>query len=521
MSAQISFREQSQERVRFRRVKPPDFSRALNEYLERLPGEPAKRSATILDTLRHDDHELTASLFNVSPIKGKEIDTYDLHEGDHVLAAMVRRILTQSLVNARGMKEIVDDSEFRDAIDSAGLATRVQNFGHYMRETWRLKDKEIRSLFKDTIDSTRVSRIVLPGAMGGSAIGVSVVKMLLANQGYESNIALLPHYPSRTTPLHQDDLAIMYSYSGNTEEMLLWMDMVEASGAQVVGFSTGGRLREICREKGYPYIEIPGKSFNLVQPREHLPVSIVLLLALLGCSGLAYKSINGERMAFDYDKWLPKLKTTSKKLGDLAETTYNVDLPFEQSIAKHAALFLNWATTDPDNVTNVLQVREPVFWASSFYEPIARRFENQFGECVEQPAPAKTMPEDLHNEQEAYVEQWIETIWNIGNVAGKNTARYNNVFCRFSGPLDERLATRAEKVFNDFLAGAPCTTFQIQEYGDDYPMLGELEALLFCDLTRAFCSVFRSVTPHYVHSMNYGKHFMATVPGGPGTTGKY
>ena len=84
-----------------------------------------------------------------------------------------------------------------------------------------------------------------------------------------------------------------------------------------------------------------------------------------------------------------------------------------------------------------------------------------------------------------------------------------------------RLGVRADKLFDDFLAGSPRLTFDIGDYGSEYPTLGELEALLFCGLTRAFASVFRGVTPHYVHSMNYAKHYMASLPGSPGTTGTY
>ena len=390
-----------------------------------------------------------------------------------------------------------------------------------MRETWKQKNDELARVFKTGLDTSRIQRVVLPGAMGGSAIGVSVVKMLLANLGFQVELEIMPHYPDPTRPLRPDDFAALYSYSGNTEELLLWIDMIESAGAQATGFATGGRLKEICVEKGFPFVQIPGKSFNLAQPREHLPVSICLLLGMLGNTGLAWKDENGSRLTFNLDEWFPRLLATSNKLTELAESTYNIDIPCTGNVAKKAALFLNWGTNNPAKIDSFSALRDPVFWASSFYEAIARRMENQFGECVERPASAKIMPEDLHNEQEAYVEQWLERVWGTGEEQVTTPQPSKVVFLRYRGPLDGRLDIRAGKVFDEFLAGAPRMTFTLQDYGRDYPMLGELEALLFSDLTRAFASVFRGVTPHYVHSMTYNKHFMASVPGGPGSTGQY
>jgi hypothetical protein len=521
MTDNVVFQEEDRGAMKFTRLTPEDFAKSLTTFLESIPDDPDNRADAIIDMLRRQDSEMVSRLFGITPIPANEIAKYKLHEGDMVIAAMARRVLAQEIVNAMGMEFAADSSDFREAVDSAGLVARVQNFGHYMRETWQQKNDEIIKTIKSGLDSSRIQRVVLPGAMGGSAVGVAVVNMLLANLGYQSELVLLPHYPDPTRPLRSTDLIALYSYSGNTEELLLWTDMIEAAGTQVVGFSTGGRLQQICQEKKYPFIEIPGKSFNLAQPREHLPVAICLLITTLAAAGLVWKEENGKRVLFDHDEWYPRLEATSRKLTELADTTYNVELPCEENVAKQAALFLNWGTTDPDKVSNLADTRDPVFWASSFYEAIARRMENQFGECVEHPASAKIMPEDLHNEQEAYVEQWLEHVWRVGEAAGSPQQPYNNVFLRFRGPLDGRLDKRVDKVFNEFLAGAPRMTFTIKDYGPDYPMLGELEAILFADLTRAYASILRGVTPHYVHSMTYNKHYMASIPGGPGSTGKY
>ncbi len=521
MGADIKFHHSQSQGISFERIDPAGFSKALESYLASLSDSVESRTGQLLDTLKEEDSAMVSRIFALESIPASRIESYHLHEGDGVLAAMTRRILAAEIARIKGMNFIVDSEEFRNAIDSAGLAARVQNFGFYMRETWRITHDTLTSLIEQQIDTARIRRVVFPGAMGGSAIGVAVVRMLLANIGFESNLELFPHYPTHTHSLKPDDLTVLYSYSGNTEEALLWLESIEAAGAQVIGLSTGGRLARICAEKHLPFIEIPGKTFGLVQPREHLPVAIVLLLDLLASTGLARRDKKGTPERFTYDEWFPRLETTMQKLIDFAMLDYNIDLPFEENVAKQAALFLNWGTTDPEAIHNLLNIRDPVFWASSFYEPIVRRMENQFGECVEHPASAKIMPEDLHNEQEAYVEQWLEGLWQISKVTGTTAPNYGNVFLRFRGPLDGRLDIRADKVFNEFLDGTPRMTFTIQDYGAENPMLGELEALLFCDLTRAYASIFRGVTPHFVHSMTYNKHYMATLEGSPGSTGEY
>ena len=515
MKSNVFFHEEDRKELSFKRISPKEFHKSISRFLDSLPTKKDKRAAAILEMLRKNDCCMVSALFNLLPIPEEKIKSYRFHEGDPVLSAMARRFLAQAFVTTKGMAHTVDSTEFRRAIDSADLAARVQNFGYYMRETWKMKKEELRTVFQSRLDASRIKRIVLPGAMGGSASGAQIVKMLLTNFGFKTDLSLLPHYPSDKYPLLPRDLAVIYSYSGNTEEALLWLERKGAipSDVQIIGLSIGGRLEEICRKKNYLFIEIPGKTFGLVQPREHLAVSIVLLLGIIGYSGMAWKP--GRLDIFNIEKWWPTIEAISLKLTELSNTTYNVDLPFSKNIAKQAALFLNWGTTDPRKVKDIATVRDPVLWASTFYEPIARRLEDQFGECVEHPASAKIMPEDLHNEQEAYVEQWMEYVWGI------ESSPFRNVFLRFKGPMDERLGIRADKVFEDFLKGAPRMDFIIKDYGPDFPMLGELEALLFCDLVRAFASIFRGVTPHFVHSMNYNKHYMGTIEGGPGISGGF
>lgn len=523
--SRVSFEQATPTNIPHNRLNPAAFKRGVGEYLSSLPVDPDARSNAIFDLLNRGDAAMVKSLFGLEPIDEADIDRYSFHEGDLVIASMARRLLAQAVVDAKGMDFVVDCTAFRDAIDSAGLAARVANFGHYMRETWALKGDEVDGVVRDRLDAARIRRVVLPGAMGGSAIGVGVVKMLLANLGYEAEIELWPIYPDSSHRLRPDDLALIYAYSGNNEEQMVWMAPALEAGAQVVGFAVGGRLEEMCAEANAPFIRIPGETFGLAQPREHMPVAIVLLLEFLGRLGLARHVDSGE--PFDLDQWRPRIIASTERLSEMAASTYNADLPLASSPAKQAALFLNWAVTDPARVSSVLESRDPVIWISHLYEPIARRLENQFGECVEHPASAKLMPEDMHNEQEAYVQQWQEHVWGL---VDETPASTHLRFVTPRRPLDEidgavegtdRLEARADKLFADLLPGAPKMTFEIRDYGADWPMLGELEALLFCDLTRAFASIYRGVTPHYVHSMNFNKHYMATVPGTPGSTGTY
>ena len=119
-----------------------------------------------------------------------------------------------------------------------------------------------------------IKNIVVAG-MGGSAIGGDLVKLLIKNE------LKVPFVISRNYSLpnwvNQNTLVICSSYSGNTEETLSCFDDSLNKDANIIGISTGGKLKELLLKNKLDVITIP----RGLQPRAALAYSFVPMLCLL------------------------------------------------------------------------------------------------------------------------------------------------------------------------------------------------------------------------------------------------
>jgi glucose/mannose-6-phosphate isomerase len=121
----------------------------------------------------------------------------------------------------------------------------------------------------------RIDQVYIAG-MGGSAIGGDFVRELVraycpvpvvVGKGYD-----LPHWVGPHT------LAIVSSYSGNTEETLTAYALLCDRQAHIVAISSGGMLREIARDNGHDHISVPD---DWPSPRACLGYSLVQQLNVL------------------------------------------------------------------------------------------------------------------------------------------------------------------------------------------------------------------------------------------------
>ena len=85
-----------------------------------------------------------------------------------------------------------------------------------------------------------------------------------------------------------EDLAIIISYSGNTEETLSCYDQAKERGLQQIVIASGGRLKEMASKDGYPFIEVPSGF----QPRAAIGYLGGIVLTILQNSGLASQELD-------------------------------------------------------------------------------------------------------------------------------------------------------------------------------------------------------------------------------------
>jgi len=130
---------------------------------------------------------------------------------------------------------------------------------------------------------------VYVAGLGGSGIGANFVAGFIRDEckvpyligkGYQ-----IPNYVDENT------LAIASSYSGNTEETLISFEQFEKTGAKIVVVSSGGKLIEIAKAKGYDYVQVPG---NWPSPRACLGFSLVQQLFILQHLGLISDAATSE-----------------------------------------------------------------------------------------------------------------------------------------------------------------------------------------------------------------------------------
>ncbi|HHY45962.1 MAG TPA: bifunctional phosphoglucose/phosphomannose isomerase [Firmicutes bacterium] len=144
----------------------------------------------------------------------------------------------------------LDRVESYQPLDPGGMLKLVSGLSEQCRRAW-----EISSRVTLPAEYRNRENIVAFG-MGGSAIGADLVRLLVAPEmgipflvvrGYD-----IPHYVSDKT------LAIVSSYSGNTEETISAYEAARERGAKLVAITSGGRLAELSRKDGVPLIALPG-----------------------------------------------------------------------------------------------------------------------------------------------------------------------------------------------------------------------------------------------------------------------
>jgi glucose/mannose-6-phosphate isomerase len=133
---------------------------------------------------------------------------------------------------------------------------------------------EIGLQAKLTPSKKEVLNVVITG-LGGSGIGGKIVAQLVAEE------CCVPILTNNTYDIpgfvNENTLVIASSFSGNTEETLFALEAAHQKGAQIAIISSGGKIIELAKERGYNHIILPpGDS-----PRAMLTYSLVQQFVLL------------------------------------------------------------------------------------------------------------------------------------------------------------------------------------------------------------------------------------------------
>ena len=222
--------------------------------------------------------------------------------------------------------------------------------------SYALKNYKAHGLKVENYDN-----IILSG-LGGSGIAGRIAKSVFYKvsslpieviSDYE-----LPSYASKRT------LAIMSSYSGNTEETLAMYAQAKSQGCTIVAITTGGKLAELAAADNFTIYNAE-KGF---QPRMALGYSLTFLIQLFGeLFGVAYQD---------------SLKAVSAEVSNI-----------DKYIASGQKIFDSIKNNFPNKLVVV---------ADFMSHPVGLRFCQQIQENAKAEAFLHELPECNHNVIESY-----------------------------------------------------------------------------------------------------------------------
>lgn len=212
------------------------------------------------------------------------------------------------------------------------------------------------------------NEIVFVGVGGSGIVGEYVRDIVSGPDGLRVHVLKTI---GMTYRIKEDDLLIAISYSGKTAETLLSLNQALAKGCKALAVTSGGVLEELCRKKNIPVIKVEAG----LQPR-------MALMSMLG-SCLGFLSLAG---LVDYS--IDELKRASSTIK-LAISKYKPASKFNVNRAKLIA--------------NEIYLKIPIIYSYGHVSACGYRMKTQFNENAKVHAFYSHVPECLHNEVEAWI----------------------------------------------------------------------------------------------------------------------
>jgi glucose/mannose-6-phosphate isomerase len=190
------------------------------------------------------------------------------------------------------------------------------------------------------------------GGMGGSHLAADLLKI------YNPNIDLevCSDYGIPESE-YENTLFIASSYSGNTEEVVDFLDEAYSRGLDAIVIATGGKLIEFAESNDIPYIKIPDTG---IQPRLAVGYSILALASIV----------------------IPESVDELKSMSDVLEP---------ESLEK-----------DGLSLSKILNGKTPVIYTSAKNSAIGYNWKIKINETAKTPAFCNVFPELNHNEMQGF-----------------------------------------------------------------------------------------------------------------------
>lgn len=295
-----------------------------------------------------------------------------------------------------------------------------------------------------------IKKIFICG-MGGSAIAGDIIKCL-----FEEKIPIqvikdynLPNYIDDST------LAIVCSYSGNTEETVACFKTLKNYGAQIAMVSSGGILKHFSSE-GYLIKMIPGGF----QPRAAIGYLFFSILRIFE----DLKLISNQKI---------NVKLTQLNLRNKFKLI-SKDIQTDTNLAKQIAL-------------KIYKMIPVIYSSNPKLYPLAYRFKCQLNENAKSHAFSNTFSEMNHNE----IEGWESKNPNLIPIFIRDYKEEDKYLNRLQALKD---VFKNEKI--DYL----------EIYTDGKTMMGKMfSTILLCDMISYYLAILNKVNPSTINYIDYLK----------------
>ncbi|MBI1982432.1 MAG: bifunctional phosphoglucose/phosphomannose isomerase [Candidatus Levybacteria bacterium] len=223
------------------------------------------------------------------------------------------------------------------------------------------------SLTRDLKITGNFQNVAISG-MGGSALPANLLRTY-CNSLFKNHPQYRPfeiyinrYYSLPPQSYAPNALNFIVSYSGNTEETISALEEANQNRLPFVGFSSGGKVEELCKMYGAPHVKLPVPYPNF-QPRMGTGYFFGSMLQILVNQGF--------------------MPDTTKEMLSLAAKLNNRMVEFEKTGVALA---------------RKLKGKTPVIYASPKYKPVAMIWKIKINENAKTPAFWNFFPEANHNE---------------------------------------------------------------------------------------------------------------------------
>jgi glucose/mannose-6-phosphate isomerase len=211
------------------------------------------------------------------------------------------------------------------------------------------------------VEPPRTRRVVVAG-MGGSAIAGDVAASI-AHRSQPAEVLVVRGYrlPAFVGP---EDLLVLLSYSGNTQETLSVYGEGIRRGCSCMAISSDGQMKDIALARGDPYVQLP----RGLPPRGALGYLLAPLVWILSRNDASL---------------LEEVRMAVENLAEVRKG-WALAVPASRNEAKQLALDL--------------RDRKAVIYGLGGLECVARRWQTQLNENAKVLAWSGGLPEAAHNE---------------------------------------------------------------------------------------------------------------------------